>query len=429
MTEPAGGINDQQVDSTSARFFDRVTVPLLTVQIVTLLTAIAFRPILPIRIVCIGIVFACLFAITGRWKRTVKPESIEVGRRGYLTLVPVFVAVASASLIMPSRGILTTLGWILIPAVIAVSMLLIGWGLRFRVQKGLFCAKCRYPVDAQTQSGVCAECGAALNRVDATVKEYYERQPWLIAAGALTLVLGVGSMFTTMFSPSRLSAYRLIPDAMVVRMATSEPDNLGLWQNIESRALDPELREVLIDGLLGARSHRTRSTDQSERWLTMQVAAGVLTTEQLSCFLQTYATLELRIESSPGLAGTSERRLVLDGVTRGSWFPSVHVFAHVIDAEANGASITFAPRSLNLFDITPGIRRIKARRDGPIQLPTAHLSPGLASTNVTMRVLLVAAGFGDAQEAPRFATNGDLIPSASHIASEWMELQIKIQVD
>ncbi len=413
--------------SGSRRFFDTGTRVLVVVQLAALIIGVAFHANLFVRLGAVVVIVGLYVVIMRRWRRRVASRT-EPSLRDYAVLVPLVVMLAGLNLVMPTGGVFSTLGWVLVPLVLGIGMFLITRGWRYREQRGLFCARCKYPVDESAKPKTCSECGQELDRVLATTTVYHERQPWLIAAGLLVMVLGVGGLFATILSPSRFSPYRVLPDSTLAAVAPSDPGNLALWQSIEARRLSPEVRSELIDGVLAARRGGSRSTDHSERWLTQQVAAGLLAGAQLRAFVLSYSTLELRRDDA-GRSSGAVRGVVLDGVAVGSWFPPVSVFVHVMSAEVEGRAVEFRPGSLNLFDISPGIRDIKARRGEPIVLPSIEIARSSVARKLRVKALLVVADLGDAQRPPEFGPDGTLIPTASHIAAEEIELEVVIPAE
>lgn len=411
---------------SAASLFDRISALLITAQVFALIAGVVFRPSLPARVGAILITMSCGLLLLRRWRHVLTAPVTSV-YRSLAMMMPLALSTSAANLLMPVGGRLGAAAWVLMPLLFYAGAMLLWRGFQFRRHTGLFCARCKYPLDPASPPPRCPECGAGIGRLFTTVKEHFERRQWLIAAGCALMLWAAGLLIAPILSPSKLSPYRILPDSVLVRVAPGEARNFRLWQNVESRKLAVSDRSALIDGVLAARSEDTRSTDDAERWLTQQVAAGLLTPSQLERFLSSYAALELRVQKAGNDA--SSLRVVLDGVTRGSWFPSVTVYAHIVSAETDGLPIAFEPESLNLFEVTPGIRRIKELRDEPAILPTLTLAPTHHRRTVLATVWLVAANSGDAGRHPSFDAAGGFVPSPSHLCATRLQIECTIEPD
>lgn len=413
--------------TSNARPFDRVCWALVLAQFGLLALGVTLRAQWPVRLlIAAAILVLGLVALRRMAKAAMRNGPSQTGSAVFF--VPMLATMMGLQLVMPNFGLFSMLGWIILPVFISLGMALMHRGSRFRRHAGLFCANCKYPVAESDLPTRCPECGKPLGRLLSTIKEYHERRPWLIAAGVLVCIVAVVPMFTTIISPGGLSIYRALPDSTAARMAASEPDNLSLWQNIDSRQFDPSVRASLIDAVLSNRPDRASSNAHSERWLTTQVEAGNLTPEQLSRFVRTYAALRLQVRPAEASRSTSSDApptltVELAGESVGCWTPLVTLHAHVVNAALDDHPVELRPSAIGLFDLSPGIRRIKSRRNEAEPLPSIQLLPAPEPRTLRVTVIIVAAGFTDAQQPPRLRSDGSLSPTPSHIAAETIELQ------
>lgn len=159
-------------------------------------------------------------------------------------------------------------------AMLAAGAVTLAWGLRGRIQPGIFeCRRCRYPAAANEPTGRCPECGADLAAAGA-VRPTRRRRVGAIRAGAALLAVAIGVvayLVTTRSTPFNL--YASLPSSILgwmVRSADAETMDRAATELVVRHSTGELDRSTLVwvkDGLLG------RLDDPKAAWT---VATGSL---------------------------------------------------------------------------------------------------------------------------------------------------------
>lgn len=164
---------------------------------------------------------------------------------------------------------------------------LISIGLKQRRGNARRCAACKYQRvpngdDAQLR---CPECGADWNAIGGTEYGEVRRQPQLIVAGAVCVLLALIIM-----GPMQFGGWgkKIMPTNWLISEIASAPRGFTMheWQELNTRTLTQAQLLTLAKGLVDKQLRKGYLSSDAENWMTAQIAAGALPDELVQRYYQ-----------------------------------------------------------------------------------------------------------------------------------------------
>ncbi len=231
-----------------------------------------------------------------------------------LLLLPRLVAAVSAA---PSLavGALVVIPEIMLLAPLVGGVLLIGFGWTQRAGSALHCKACGYADRPGRIAPVCPECGAAWRWYGGQVRGTPMRHPECIWLG---LPLLVGALLIQAWQLVAPSGFLLTVPTQVLMgraMTAPGPELRAVLDELESRALTPEARRSLIEGLLDRRIRQDGLPLIGEQWMLTHATGGTIDSALADRVFEEMLELRLSDPSAGYAEGLVE--VSLKGVYRG----------------------------------------------------------------------------------------------------------------